>query len=106
MPNGGFKINKLEPTYGFIQKMSKNYSRKTIVFRRKTYRVSSLIAEAFLGVRPDGFDVSHEDEDSFNNNASNLRYETRKDNLNRPKIKEYHQKVCRQKMTKHSVGVA
>ena len=98
MPKGGYKTNQLKPTYGFTQ-THKNYSRKIIVFRRKTYRVATLVAAAFLGPRPEGFDVSHKDENSFNNCESNLCYETRKKNLNRPKIKEYHSKVCRQKMT-------
>lgn len=99
MPYGGFKINKLEPTYGVTQKMSKSYRRKIIVFRRKTYKVATLVAEAFLGPRPKGLDVSHEDEDGLNNIASNLAYRTRKYNLNLPKIKEYHRSVCREKMT-------
>jgi len=99
MPKGGFKINKLEPTYGVVQRMSKNYSRKILVFRRKTYKIATLIAEAFLGPKPKDLDVSHKDEDSFNNKSNNLLYESRKDNLNRPKIKNYHRKVCRQKIS-------
>lgn len=99
MPYGGFKTNKLEPTYGVTQKMSANYQRKVITFRRKTYKVASLVAEAFLGERPQGLDVSHEDEDSFNNKSSNLEYRSRKYNLNLPKIKQYHREVCRNKMT-------
>lgn len=79
--------------------MSKQYSRQIVVFRRKTYKVSSLVAEAFLGSRPEDCDVSHIDEDSLNNKFSNLIYETRKANLNRPKIKEYHKQACREKMT-------
>ena len=98
MPNGGYKTNQLKPTYGVTQS-HKNYARKIVVFRRKTYRVASLVASAFLGPRPDGFDVSHKDEDSFNNSVSNLCYETRKQNLNRPKVKQYHSKICREKMT-------
>jgi len=78
--------------------MSKNYSRKIVVFRRKTYKVATLIAETFLGNKPEGFDVSHKDENSLNNKPSNLLYETRKVNLNRPAIKEYHRQACRWKM--------
>lgn len=99
MPQGGFKTNQLKPTYGVTQTMSKGYSRKIIVFRRKTYRVASLVAAAFLGPKTDGLDVSHLDENSFNNCSDNLCYETRSQNLNRPKVKKYHSKVCRQKMT-------
>lgn len=98
MPRGGIKINQMSPTFGITQNMSANYSRKQIVFRRKTYKVATLVAEAFIGLRPKGLDVSHEDEDSFNNRPSNLKYRTRKYNLNLPKIKEYHSSVCRIKM--------
>ena len=99
MPHGGFKTNEMTPTYGVTVQMSKGYARKQVTFRRKTYRVASLIAEAFLGPRPDGYDVAHEDEDSLNNQLGNLEYRTRKYNLNMPKIKEYHRRVCRDKMT-------
>lgn len=99
MPNGGFKLNKLMPTKGVLQKCSGNYSRLIIVFRRKTYKVASLVAEAFLGARPKGKVVSHSDEDSINNRPNNLEYITQKENLNKPKVKEYHRRVCRAKMT-------
>ena len=98
MPHGGYKVNQLSPTYGFDQKNSKNYTRKIVVFRRKTYRVAPLVAEAFHGRRPEGLDVSHKDENSFNNCPSNLEYTTRKVNLNMPRIKKYHSEVCRAKM--------
>ncbi len=99
MPKGGVKVNQMSPNYGITQKMSASYERKIIVFRRKTYRVASLIASAFLGEKPLGYDVAHEDEDSFNNRPYNLEYRTRKYNLNMPKIKEYHRAVCREKFT-------
>lgn len=98
MPNGGVKINKVSETYGIISRTSPNYAKKHIVFRRKTYKVSRLVAEAFLGPIPEGLDVSHKNEDSFDNRPSNLVFETRKANLNRPKIKTYHRSVCRAKM--------
>lgn len=98
MPHGGFKINEMAPTYGVTVQMSKGYVRKQVTFKRKTYRVATLIAEAFIGPRPEGYDVSHDDEDSLNNKPDNLLYETRKVNLNRPKIKQYHRDVCRLKM--------
>lgn len=83
MPNGGIKTNELKPTEGLVQTNSPRYSRKIIVFRRKTYRIASLVAEAFHGPRPDGLDVSHLDQNSFNNRPENLCYETRKENINR-----------------------
>lgn len=38
--------------------------------------VHILVAEAFLGPRPDGMFVCHSDGDPLNNDASNLRYDT------------------------------
>lgn len=98
MPSGGFKVNQVSPTYGTTAKMSKNYVRKILVFRRKTYRVHQLVAEAFIGFRPLGLITSHKDEDSLNNRVDNLEYITRKENHNKPKLKEYHSQVCRIKM--------
>lgn len=43
--------------------------------------VHSLVAGAFLGPRPDGFDILHLDGNMENNDLSNLRYGTRSDNL-------------------------
>lgn len=42
--------------------------------------VHSLVAEAFLGPRPDGFQVRHLDGDRHNNHATNLAYGTAKEN--------------------------
>lgn len=98
MPHGGFKINQLSPTHGVTVQASQNYFRKQVTFRRKTYKVHRLIAEAFLGPCPVNFDVSHKDEDALNNAIDNLIYATRKENLNMPKVKEYHRVVCRSKM--------
>lgn len=98
MPYGGFKTNRLQPTYGHSQQVTKNYKRKIIVFRRKTYRIATLVARTFLGERPTSFVISHINENSLDNSVNNLCYESQKDNLNRPFLKEYHRKMCRQKM--------
>lgn len=42
--------------------------------------VHVLVAEAFIGPRPPGYDVRHWDDDPNNNHASNLLYGTRGDN--------------------------
>lgn len=49
----------------------------------KTIRatVHSLVAEAFIGPRPAGFDVCHGDGDKSNNRFTNLRYATRTENI-------------------------
>lgn len=44
-------------------------------------RVSKLVAEAFLGPRPDGLEVCHGDGIATNNRPENLRYDTHSANL-------------------------
>ena len=43
--------------------------------------VHQLVAAAFIGPRPKGMDTCHNDGDRRNNHISNLRYDTRKNNL-------------------------
>jgi len=48
----------------------------------KKYRmVHTLVIEAFVGDRPNGMDVSHEDNDKTNNHISNLCYKTHYENV-------------------------
>jgi len=47
---------------------------------RKTLRVASLVAEAFIGPRPAGHQVCHNDGSRTNNRPENLRYDTCKGN--------------------------
>lgn len=44
--------------------------------KQKRRTVHSLVAEAFLGPKPDGLHVCHRDNDRWNNRPSNLRYGT------------------------------
>ena len=44
-------------------------------------KIAHLVAAAFHGPRPDGFDVAHNDGDALNDSASNLRYATRRENI-------------------------
>lgn len=48
---------------------------------RKSAGVHQLVAAAFLGPKPDGFDVNHIDGKPTNNDASNLEYVTRSENM-------------------------
>jgi len=50
--------------------------------RRTWMTVHSLVAEAFLGPRPAGYDVNHIDGNKRHPGASNLEYVTRSENLN------------------------
>ena len=46
----------------------------------KGFNVHALVAEAFIGPRPEGWVVDHMDRDRTNNNVENLRYLTREEN--------------------------
>ena len=48
--------------------------------KKKHYTIHSLVAQAFIGERPKGYDVCHIDGDKCNNNLKNLKYDTRSQN--------------------------
>lgn len=43
--------------------------------------IHQLIAETFIGPRPEGYDINHKDGDRTNNSIENLEYVTRRDNV-------------------------
>ena len=49
--------------------------------RLKKRTVHSLVAEAFVGPRPEGMEVCHNDGSKTNNHVDNLRYGTRSENM-------------------------
>ena len=53
-----------------------------------TKPVHHLVAQAFLGDRPEGMVIDHIDGNGFNNHYTNLRYVTHKENLNNPNSKK------------------
>ena len=55
------------------------YNKKNI--NNRQYKVHDLIARAFLGNKPKGYDVDHINGVKFDNRPSNLRYVTRSENL-------------------------
>jgi hypothetical protein len=48
----------------------------------KSKNIHVLVAETFLGERPEGFHVCHEDGNKLNNTLTNLRYDTPQNNWN------------------------
>jgi hypothetical protein len=49
--------------------------------RRKTHRVHALVAEAFIGPRPQDMEVRHKDGDPSNNLLTNITYGTHGQNM-------------------------
>lgn len=54
--------------------------RRIVIRGRKRY-FHDMVAEAFLGPRPDGLDVCHLNGIRWDNRVANLRYGTRKENV-------------------------
>ena len=52
----------------------------TVNIAGKTRKVAHIVAETWLGPRPNGYQVAHLDGNNKNNNASNLKYVTRSEN--------------------------
>lgn len=71
---GGLKVKGTDlPTTCLVLTLRRD--GKTI-----TKRVHQLVAETFVGPRPDGLEVRHLDGDYTNNRLSNLKYGTKSEN--------------------------
>lgn len=66
----------------------------------KIRMVHSLVAEAFLGPRPKGFNVNHKDTNKLNNNISNLEYVTQKENAQHAASNELYRRGSSNHMSK------
>ena len=62
-----------------LRKHSKGY-RVVSLGRGYQRTVHSLVATAFIGPRPEGFEINHKDGDKTNNRVGNLEYMTHGDN--------------------------
>jgi hypothetical protein len=59
---------------------AKNYLRVHLYEPERFAFVHALVAEAFLGPRPEGALILHENDDGFDNRATKLRYGDRDEN--------------------------
>lgn len=79
-----------------------NYYKSVSLPANGSYKrkfVHCLVAEAFLGIKPEGMDTSHINENKFDNRIENLCYETKSSNHRRP--------IARQnKSAGHKIGTS
>lgn len=68
-------LTKVVTRYGY-ERVGLFHNKKA-----KNYLVHCLVAEAFLGPKPDGMMVNHKDSNRVNNNLSNLEYVTARENM-------------------------
>lgn len=102
MPHGGNRWYGGKASRGQWAKDAKRY---IFVYRGRTYKVATLVCEAFHGRRPFPKAVAmHIDENSRVNRADNLEWGTQKKNLNAPGFLAYCSEVCRAKMRGESVS--
>ena len=66
-----------------VQHLNKGYLRIALTHKnkRRTFSSHKLVAEAFLGKKPEGCIINHKDFNKQNNNVSNLEYITQKENI-------------------------
>jgi hypothetical protein len=68
-----------------VQSSKSGYNIISLYIGKKRYLNlhHRIVAEAWIGPRPDGMEVDHIDRNTENNHPSNLRYLTKQDNLKR-----------------------
>lgn len=85
-PAKGATVGKiLVPIEQFVERKTREpYTMLTVRLSRggqvKSYVIACLVAEAFIGPKPDGMQVNHKDTDPSNNVSWNLEYVTNQGN--------------------------
>lgn len=91
MPRGGFRTYGGDAHHGQLSHPGSGQKRRIFVYKQKSYKVHRIVCAAFHGMPTEEMNVcEHIDENSDNNRPENLMWSTQKENLNRPKVKEYH----------------
>jgi len=98
--NGEYKMLKCS-----IQNRGYRYFQTNRDKKRINYLIHHLVAKLFIGDRPDNLVIDHIDRNRLNNNVSNLRYITQKENTHNTDrfivdIKEEDTKIRNKLLTK------
>lgn len=94
-------------TRGRILKPYKyNYYYIKISANRKYYNrcVHKLVAEAFLGERPEGYEINHINGDRYNNRLDNLEYVSRAENVSHAQDLQLYSRKTRTRLSKEDVA--
>lgn len=93
LPHGGTRIHATKPITGSVTRSKQGASHAYMgINNRKlgSMKVHQLVCSAFHGKKPTPRSVViHIDENGCNNEATNLRWGTQKENLNMPKFIAY-----------------
>jgi hypothetical protein len=76
LKNGSYKIINCSIQNGGYKYFQLNRNNK-----RCNYLIHHLVAEHFIGIRPDGLVIDHIDRNKLNNNKENLRYISQLENM-------------------------
>lgn len=81
----GFGFGSMRPVPKMLKPRTQTAGYYTVSLRRdgktELRTIHSLVALVFIGPRPDGMDVCHNDGDVENNAVENLRYASRSENI-------------------------
>lgn len=78
-------------------------NKKDNKHRLATY-IHKLVAEYFIGERPEGYEIDHIDGNYLNNRVDNLQYVSHKDNMNNPITIERHKLYKPTQQTKELIS--